>query len=336
MNLNDKITFVLMFRYLLESGIPIAHSMAVLENTLTNYSKSISNARKMIENGHPLFYAIHKNKILDQFEASIIRIGESSEKLTYALKKLEEMLIKKQKVGQNITKALVFPAIFLFVLFFVMVIFKNFIVPGFSSMFIELGTQEPFLFKLLGYITSIFDFRVLFVIGIVFLVAFAVLYYSYKLKFKEFYRYIFLIPIFGKVFYDSYVSLVLSLWATALETGLTHSSTFKILSEETVEPFSSFFKMMYEYAKKGEIYEIVNVNNAFSSTYIKNMNSAMESGSFSFTLRKLAEMSEVEANIALDSLNKILEPAMATIAGIITGILCLSIFLPIIHIIRNI
>ena len=139
----------------------------------------------------------------------------------------------------------------------------------------------------------------------------------------------------GKIFYNSYVSLVLNLWAVALESGLPYSLTFRVLEEETTEPFSSFFSRMYDRSKKGELYEIVNFENAFKSMYVKQMNAALESGELPFTLRKLAEMAEIEANAALDSFNRIMEPIMSILAGLITATLCLSIFSPIINLIRS-
>ncbi|MFN4219462.1 MAG: type II secretion system F family protein [bacterium] len=332
----EKLTFVLMLRYLLESGIPITHSLFILEKTLENYSKNLAIARRMVNNGSALYYSLQKSNILGQFEISILKIGESTENLVYVLKKLEELIVKRENLYQNIIKSLIYPLLFLVVLGFIMIIFKNFIIPAFNNLYLDLGIETPTAFKLLSFFTSIFDIKVIIFLAFVALILFLVIYNLFKSNFKSLYKYIFFIPLLGRIFYNAYVALVLNLWAVALESGLTHSLTFRILEEETIEPFSIFFSQMYARAKKGELYEILNFGSAFNSSYVKQMNIALETGELPFTLRKLSEMAEIEANAALDSFNRIIEPSMAILSGIITAALCLSIFSPIMTIIRNI
>ncbi|MCX7758540.1 MAG: type II secretion system F family protein, partial [bacterium] len=282
------------------------------------------------------FYSIQKSNLLGQFETSIIKIGENTENLTYALKKLEDLLVKRQNLMQNLIKSMIFPLIFISVLSFIMIIFKNLIIPAFNNLYVDLGIEAPFAFKILSFLTSIFDIKVILFLGFNMIIIFFIIYNLFKSNLKSFYRYVFMIPVLGKIFYSAYVALVLNLWAVALESGLPYSLTFKILEDETVEPFSSFFARMYDRAKRGELYEIVNFENTFKSMYVKQMNIALESGELPFTLKKLAEMAEIEANSALDTFNRILEPLMATLAGAITATLCLSIFSPIMYIIRSI
>lgn len=332
----EKLTFVLMLRYLLESGIPIVHSLDILEKTLVNYSKNLAMVKKMVNNGNPLYYSLQKSNILGQFEISILRVGENTENLVYVLKKLEELIIKRGQLYQNIIKSLIYPLLFLLVLGFIMIIFKNFIIPAFNSLYLDLGIEIPMAFRFLSLLTSIFDIKLIIFLAFISTVLFMVIYNLFRANFRSFYRYIFLVPFLGRIFYNAYVSLVLNLWAVALESGLTYSLTFKILEEETVEPFSLFFYEMYVRAKRGELYEIINFGNAFASAYVKQMNVALEAGELPFTLRKLAEMAEIEANTALDSFNRVIEPVMAIFAGIITASISLSIFSPIMTIIKNV
>lgn len=335
MNTNEKISFILVLRFLLESGIPLVYSLNILEKTLNKYSSNIAEVKKLVNNGNPLFYSLQKSKILNQFEASIIKIGENSENLVYALKKLEELLIKKKNLFQNLTKSLIYPMLFFIVISFIMIIFKNLIIPAFNNLYIDLGMDPPIAFKMLNFMTSLFDIKVVIFLAFILSLISAIIYYLFRTGLKNLYKHVFNIPVVGKIFYNSYVSLVLNLWAVALESGLPYSLTFRVLEEETTEPFSSFFSRMYDRSKKGELYEIVNFENAFKSMYVKQMNAALESGELPFTLRKLAEMAEIEANAALDSFNRIIEPIMSILAGLITATLCLSIFSPIINLIRS-
>jgi len=332
---NDKVTFVLILRYLLESGIPMIQSLGIIENTLVRYSNSIGEAKRMVNNGYPLFQALQKAGLLNQFETAIIRIGENTENLVFALKKLEELLIKRSNLSKNLKKSLIYPLIFLLVVSFIMIIFKNFIIPAFNSLYLDLGINLPFAFKILNFLTAIFDIKVFIFILINVAVLSFVISNLLKSNIKSFFKYIFGVPILGRIFYNSYVALVLSLWAASLESGLNHSLTFRILEEETIEPFSSFFSRLYERSKRGELYEIQNFGNVFKSIYVKQMNIGLESGELPFTLRKLSELAEIEANTALDTFNRIIEPSMSILAGLITAVLSLSIFSPIINLIRS-
>jgi type II secretory pathway component PulF len=69
--------------------------------------------------------------------------------------------------------------------------------------------------------------------------------------------------------------------------------------------------------------------------YIKQINSGLESGELPKTLKKLAELAELEANTSFDTINKLLEPIMSALAGLVAGVIALSIFSPIMFLIRN-
>jgi len=333
---NDKITFVLIFRYLLESGIPMYHALTIIERTLVRYSNRIREAKRMVNNGYPLFQSLQKAGLLNQFETAIIRIGENTENLLSALKKLEEILIKRNDLNTNLKKSLTYPLIFLFVISFIMIIFKNLIIPAFSKLYLDLGMDLPFAFRILSFLTAIFDIKVLIFILINIAVLGFIVNKLLKDNIKNFFKYIFLVPMLGPIFYHSYVSLVLSLWAASLESGLTFSLTFKVLKEETIEPFSTFFSRLYKKIETGELYEIPNYGSVFKSVYVKQMNVGLETGELPFTLRKLSELADIEANTALDTFNRIIEPSMSILAGVITAVLSLSIFSPIINLIRGI
>jgi type II secretory pathway component PulF len=209
------------------------------------------------------------------------------------------------------------------------------IIPSFRSLYADLGISEPFAFKLLSILTSIFDIRLLFLLFIISLIAYFILKNLLTFNKKEIYNYIFKIPVIGNAIYNSYLSLVLNLWAVSLESGLNFLTTFLILRNETVEPFATFFSKLYDKAKKGDLLEILNYNDAFKPMYIKQISSGLESGELPKTLKKLAELAELEANTSFDTINKLLEPIMSALAGLVAGVIALSIFSPIMFLIRN-
>jgi len=331
----ERLNFLMIFRTLIESGVPLGYSLEICIQTFKKYQKEFTNLKKMVLSGTNLSTAFQKTKILDGIELSILKIGEQTENLPYVIKKIESILQKKIETKNNLIKSLIYPSLFLIVISGILLIFKNLIIPSFRSLYADLGISEPFAFKLLSILTSIFDIRLLLLLFIISLIAYFILKNLLTFNKKEIYNYIFKIPVIGNAIYNSYLSLVLNLWAVSLESGLNFLTTFLILRNETVEPFATFFSKLYDKAKKGDLLEILNYNDAFKPMYIKQINSGFESGELPKTLKKLAELAELEANTSFDTINKLLEPIMSALAGLVAGVIALSIFSPIMFLIRS-
>jgi type II secretory pathway component PulF len=335
LNDQERLNFLMIFRTLIESGIPLGYSLEICIQTFKKYEKEFTNLKKMVLSGTNLSTVFQKTKILNGIELSILKIGEQTDNLPYVIKKIESILQKKIETKNNLIKSLIYPSLFLIVISGILLIFKNMIIPSFRSLYADLGISEPFAFKLLSILTSIFDIRLLFLLFIISLIAYFILKNLLTFNKKEIYNYIFKIPVIGNAIYNSYLSLVLNLWAVSLESGLNFLTTFLILRNETVEPFATFFSKLYDKAKKGDLLEILNYNDAFKPMYIKQINSGFESGELPKTLKKLAELAELEANTSFDTINKLLEPIMSALAGLVAGVIALSIFSPIMFLIRN-
>ncbi|MGC8814630.1 MAG: type II secretion system F family protein [bacterium] len=331
----EKLNFLMVFRTLIESGIPLGYSLDICIQTFKKYEKELSILKRLVTTGSTLSNAFQKSKILDGIELSILKIGEQAENLPYVLKKIESILQRKIQTKNNLLKSLIYPSLFLLVISIILLIFKNLIIPSFRSLYADLGIPEPLAFKLLSILTSIFDLKILLLLFIISLTVYFILRNMLVFNKKEIYSYVFKIPILGNAIYNSYLSLVLNLWAISLESGINFLNTFLILKNETVEPFATFFSKLHDKAKRGELIEILNYNNAFKPMYIKQINSGLESGELPKTLKKLAELADLEANTSLDTINKLLEPIMSALAGIIAAVIALSIFSPIMFLVKN-
>jgi type II secretory pathway component PulF len=331
----EKLNFLMVFRTLIESGIPLGYSLDICIQTFKKYEKELSILKRLVTTGSTLSNAFQKSKILDGIELSILKIGEQAENLPYVLKKIESILQRKIETKNNLLKSLIYPSLFLLVISIILLIFKNLIIPSFRSLYADLGIPEPLAFKLLSILTSIFDLKILLLLFIISLTVYFILRNMLVFNKKEIYSYVFKIPILGNAIYNSYLSLVLNLWAISLESGINFLNTFLILKNETVEPFATFFSKLHDKAKRGELIEILNYNNAFKPMYIKQINSGLESGELPKTLKKLAELADLEANTSLDTINKLLEPIMSALAGIIAAVIALSIFSPIMFLVKN-
>ncbi|MGC8733792.1 MAG: type II secretion system F family protein [bacterium] len=331
----EKLNFLMVFRTLIESGIPLGYSLDICIQTFKKYEKELSILKRLVTTGSTLSNAFQKSKILDGIELSILKIGEQAENLPYVLKKIESILQRKIQTKNNLLKSLIYPSLFLLVISIILLIFKNLIIPSFRSLYADLGIPEPLAFKLLSILTSIFDLKILLLLFIISLTVYFILRNMLVFNKKEIYSYVFKIPILGNAIYNSYLSLVLNLWAISLESGINFLNTFLILKNETVEPFATFFSKLHDKAKRGELIEILNYNDAFKPMYIKQINSGLESGELPKTLKKLAELADLEANTSLDTINKLLEPIMSALAGIIAAVIALSIFSPIMFLVKN-
>ncbi|MEI8352425.1 MAG: type II secretion system F family protein, partial [bacterium] len=108
------------------------------------FGRIISEVLSRVKSGQSLANSLDKfPKVFDQLFINIIKVGEASGALAEVMTRLVEHYERLQDLKEKVVMALVYPAIVLFMGFATMIFSMVFVIPKFSSIFLELGSTLP-------------------------------------------------------------------------------------------------------------------------------------------------------------------------------------------------
>jgi general secretion pathway protein F len=146
MKTRDVLTFSTELSDLLASGMNLGQALTTLANRKTGNASDIiiRDIRDQIIQGTPLSDSMAKHpKSFPSLYVSMVKVGEASGALSEVMTRLVEHYERLQDLKEKVVMALVYPAIVLFMGFATMIFSMVFVIPKFSSIFLELGSTLP-------------------------------------------------------------------------------------------------------------------------------------------------------------------------------------------------
>ncbi|MBQ8992349.1 type II secretion system F family protein [Candidatus Saccharibacteria bacterium] len=142
----DRIVFTRQFATLIGAGLPLANALRLLaEQTTSPGMKSVvEDLLANIEAGKSLTQACEAHpKVFDRLFLALVSAGELSGTLDESLKRLADQQEKDQAMISRIRGAMIYPAIVLVVIIFVMVFMLVEVVPQVEALYRDLGEELP-------------------------------------------------------------------------------------------------------------------------------------------------------------------------------------------------
>jgi len=142
----DLVIFTRQFSTLLDSGLPLAQSLALLteqtsHKTLKGILKQIGND---VEGGLSLAEAFKKHpRIFNSLYVNLIAAGETGGVLDTILQRLAAYVEKAEKLRSTIRGAMVYPAVVAAAAVMVIAVILAFVIPVFEDLFAGMGAGLP-------------------------------------------------------------------------------------------------------------------------------------------------------------------------------------------------
>jgi general secretion pathway protein F len=148
----DLLTFTTELSALLGAGLPLDRGLNILAEISENSGTKavIQSILKSIREGSSFSDALQKHP--GQFSGiyiNMVRAGEAGGVLDIVLDKLNEFLETSKEIRESVISAMIYPAILMFTGGASIIILLTFILPKFSVIFDELGSNLPFSAKIL-------------------------------------------------------------------------------------------------------------------------------------------------------------------------------------------
>lgn len=160
MSMGDLLTFTRELSDLLASGMTLGEALHTLAQRGADESKSramIVSLRDDIVRGSSLSEALGQYPdIFPTLYVSMVRAGEAGGSLGEALQRLAHHFERSQDAREKVVMALTYPGIVLIIGMVTMTFVLVYVVPRFSAMFAELGSQLPLPTRMLIGVSKMF------------------------------------------------------------------------------------------------------------------------------------------------------------------------------------
>lgn len=328
LNFTQKLTTLVRARVELLSSLRILYEQAdnltfrdiILE--IYNSTKEGKAFSKSLERFPKLFPSLYVN---------LIKTGETSGKLDFALEQISDFLMHEDNLRAKIKVALAYPILLLFVGLASIFVLINFVVPRLKPLFANLGKDLPFITKVILNLSE-FSSKTWLGVGVVIGVIILFLYYKkgsnvfnlFLIKMKM------CIPIVKRLAKNQELAQFSRAFGLLLKSGVPALKSLEISIPTINNPQlkEELNKVCLEVASGQGLSKSMASFTGLPKFFIKMIAVGEESGRLTEVLEEIyASCSqEIEADIAL--ITSLIEPVLILILGLILGTIVLSILLP--------
>ena len=169
--LSDKVIFSRQFSTMINAGVPIVQSLAILKEQTESkvLSTVVADLSKQVEGGSTLANALEAHpKIFNPIYVNMVRAGETGGILDQVLDRLATQQEKDAAIVSKLKGALTYPGLLFSVAIGVFFLMMTVIVPKLTSVFTQSGTKLPiYTTILIGISHFLVKFAVVIIVGTV-------------------------------------------------------------------------------------------------------------------------------------------------------------------------
>lgn len=142
----DLAVFCKQFSAVIRAGVTIISALELMGDQIENKTlqRAVMDAKTYVEKGGTLADALRVNSdVFPPIMINMVAAGELSGNLEICLDRLTEHFEKDNALSAKIKGAMTYPIVVFIVMIIVVIVVMVMVIPNFSSMFAEMGTQLP-------------------------------------------------------------------------------------------------------------------------------------------------------------------------------------------------
>lgn len=318
---------------LLKSGVDFKKALEIVSQQVTKKKEKelILTLKDKIVHGKSIYESMMESKQFSPYEYYSVQIGEETRKLEEVLTELQKYFNRKIQMRRQIVSVLTYPTIVMLVTVLVLYFMLNKVVPMFSSVFKQFGSELPkstqYIIKLSNHSGTVF--------GVFFLVVIGLVVMHYFLKDKDKYRrfttnLILRIPYFGKLIRKIYISRFcqsMNLLITSRTTLLTSLGlTSKMIGFYPIE--KSIEQIKEDITRGSSLHESLRKHSIYENKLVSMVEVAEQINQLDTMFERLTEQYNEEINHQTKMIGVILEPMIIIVIGVIVGVIMVSMYAP--------
>jgi type II secretory pathway component PulF len=320
---------------MLEGGMSITIALDIISEDTENLQlrQVLQHARAKVSEGRLLSEGFgHCPRVFNRLAIAIIMAGETSGDLGQALRSLAEHFDGRDRIAKKIRGAIAYPIFVVCLITVIIIGIMTLIVPRFRMIFDQLGGQLPaFTRAFMGFYDALCHHAVYFVAAGALAVGASVVLARTKAGHLLLSKLLLRLPLFGKLFVESFVALFCRTIATLLEAGVPVLDALEILRGMTTnDVIASAIARVKQHVTGGSNVALgMAAAGFFPNMVVKMTEVGEESGALPAILRKTSEHYERRIAATIDAMTGLLEPVMITTIGAIVLVVVVALYLPI-------
>ncbi len=320
---------------LLRAGISIPESLSLLavRPGQARLEKALQVVTAEVKRGTSLSDAMNKAPtVFDAPYRALVATGEQAGALPVCLERYQDYVDLKQKIGGQVSKAMIYPIVLLTVLSGVLTFLFVEVIPNFVSMYAELGSSLPAPTQVLIAVEENFPYIAITVgsvLGSIWLLD--RLWTSKPEGAIARDKALLLIPVFGHFRRASAAAATARMLSILISSGATVPKALHVASSSVSDRYyAQVLVDANRTIKDGNpLAKTLGEGGLFRPTALKMIQAGEASGSLDKMLTAVAAQQEEELATSLARLTSMMEPAVLLVAGVLVGGVVIAMYLPI-------
>lgn len=328
-----KVSFYSELGALIKAGIDLRRALSIVEKGIKGKKERsiINSISEQVVKGKTLSAAMQEQNVFTPYEYFSIKIGEETGKLVLVLEELDRYFTQKMNLRRQMISVFSYPGFILFVTMGVIYFMLTSVVPMFSDVFNQFGSELPPLTQKIVSISN----NIGLIFGIIALIFAGIIIISITQRKEIWYRnltskILLKTPIFGKLAQKVY----LSRFCQSLNL-LSSAQTPLVQSLELVENMIAFYPMelaihaIRKDVMKGKLFsESMEKHKVFPDKMVALVTAAEEINDLESMFKRLADQYQTELDHQTKVIGKILDPLMMLIIGAVVAVIMIAMYLP--------
>lgn len=334
-SINDtfKERFYAELSLLLREGIDLKSALIIIleESETETITNQVRNIQQQIVNGEKFANAIKSNPNFTSYEYYSIAIGEESGRLIEVLKELSVYFHRKVKLKRQLTSALIYPSIVLAVALGAITFMLNFVVPMFSEVFRRFNGELPAITRFIIQFSLLFK-SIFWFLAIALLLLLGVLYSKRNTIWFRHHssKFILDIPVLGELVRKIYLARFCQSLALLLQSKVSIIQALEMVKnmvnfrplELTIEPIKQ------EILKGNSLHNSLAKYPIYTRKMTNMIKVAEDVNKLDEMLGRVSVQLSEETEHQIELFNKLLEPVLIVILGVIVGTILVAMYLP--------
>jgi len=335
-------TFTTQLATLQDAGLPIVRSVKILEGQQKpgRFKDQLAHVAEDVEGGATFSEALAKfPKSFDKLYVSMVKAGEAGGVLDVILNRLAGFMEKSQKLRKKVKGAMIYPVAVICVAGLILVVIMAYVVPSFEAMFKDLGQRLPGPTQLLLSLSQAIRQFWYLIPGVPFLLwlAWKGIGRSQKGR-RAIDAFKLRMPIFGNIINKSAISRFCRTLGTLIASGVPILEALRIVKDAIGNVIiANAIEEVHGSIREGEtIADPLRASGVFDDLIVNMIDVGEETGELDKMLIKIADNYENDVDVAVEGLSSLLEPLIIVGLGGTVGFIVVSLFLPLIEIIKSV
>ena len=318
----------------LSSGVTLLRSLELLSSQAesSQFEEVLNKCSDHIKEGLSLSESIVKYpKVFSSLWKGLIEVGEASGNLPFVLEKLADYLEARIKFEKKIKGALIYPVILFVVATAAVIIFLKFILPKFTTLFVQFDLELPLPTRIMFGISEIFENNFLLIMGTgVFIIAGSILFVKRPETRKIWDRIRLKIPIFGDFAFLTALERMTSTMYILLDSGLPLVYTLEVVARgiDNCILEENLLQVTERVREGASLSEELTKLNIFPSLISEMAKIGEETGTIPQVFRKISDHYQRDLSSRMEALISAFEPVMIVLIGIVIGGIVVALYLP--------